>query len=74
MIAVIREQGSRLTAEELCGFCNEHLPYFAVPRYVEFVDDLPRTPTNRVQKYQLRERAVTETTWDRAAAGFTVTR
>jgi len=33
--------------------CDEHLPRFAVPRYLRFVDDLPRTSTNRVEKYKL---------------------
>ena len=34
------------------------------------VPELPRTPTNKVQKHLLRERGVTETTWDRVAAGY----
>ena len=42
--------------------------------YIEFLDELPHTPTGRVQKYKLRERGVTETTWDREAAGFVVRR
>ena len=49
-------------------------PYFAVPRYFEVLDDLPRTPTGRVQKFLLRDRGVTDATWDRVAAGFEVRR
>ena len=74
MIVVILADGAAVTAVELCSYCNEHLPYFAVPRYIDFVTELPRTPTNRVQKYQLRERGVTDTTWDRVDAGFVLTR
>ena len=50
------------------------MPYFAVPRYVEFLDALPKTPTERIQKYLLKEAGVTPTTWDREAAGVKVTR
>ena len=36
----------------------ERVPYFAIPRYVEFRDDLPRNPVGRVLKYQLRDEGV----------------
>ncbi|RZI97677.1 MAG: ATP-dependent acyl-CoA ligase [Variovorax sp.] len=45
------------------------LPHFMVPRYIEVLSDLPRTPTNKVRKAALRERGVSETCWDRKAAG-----
>ena len=45
-----------------------------MPRYVEFLDSLPATPTGRVQKYMLRERGVTSETWDGRKAGFVVKR
>ena len=41
------------------------LPRFARPRYLEVVDALPRTPTAKVRKAELRRRAVTDATWDR---------
>jgi crotonobetaine/carnitine-CoA ligase len=41
-----------------------------VPRYIEFVDSLPYTPTNKVQKFKLRERGVGSHAWDARAAGF----
>ena len=52
----------------LVDYCQQHLPRFAVPRYVEFVDSLPKTPTNKIQKNQLRELGVTPETWDRERA------
>jgi crotonobetaine/carnitine-CoA ligase len=73
-VAVVRRPGSQLTAEQLARFVNENAPYFFVPRYVEFVEELPHTPTGRVQKFKLRERGVTPETWDARAAGFEVTR
>jgi crotonobetaine/carnitine-CoA ligase len=51
----------------LIAFCEPRLPYFAVPRYVEFVRELPTTESGKVQKYKLRERGVTDRTWDREA-------
>jgi carnitine-CoA ligase len=53
--------------EELYEHCVERMPKFAVPRYIEIVDDLPRNAVGRVLKYVLRERGVTAQTWDREA-------
>ena len=68
-ITVIRKEGAQVTEEELCRWMAERVPYFAIPRYVEFRDDLPRNPVGRVLKYQLRDEGVTPATWDREAAG-----
>ena len=69
-ICVVREPGKSLEPQELAEFINENAPYFFVPRYIEFLDELPMTPTSRVQKYKLRERGITSATWDARAAGF----
>ena len=42
-------------ADELRGWCKEHLRRYEYPHVVEFVEDLPRTPTGKVQRYKLRE-------------------
>jgi crotonobetaine/carnitine-CoA ligase len=73
-ICVLLKDGETLSYEDLFEHCVENLPYFAVPRYLEFVDELPITPSGRIQKYVLRQRGVTEETWDRQAAGLTVDR
>lgn len=52
----------------------ERMPYFMVPRYFELIDELPKTPTQRVQKHLLRERGHGPTNWDREAAGYFVKR
>jgi crotonobetaine/carnitine-CoA ligase len=39
-----------------------------VPRYLDFVDELPKTPTAKIRKIDLRARGITDTTWDRNAA------
>lgn len=73
-VCVVLKPGHRATEEELARFVNETAPYFFVPRYVELMDELPQTPTGRVQKYKLRERGVSKETWDAEAAGFVVAR
>jgi crotonobetaine/carnitine-CoA ligase len=73
-ITVVLQEGSALTEEELCRWVAERVPFFAIPRYVEFRADLPRNPVGRVLKYQLRDEGVTEHTWDREAAGVTFER
>jgi crotonobetaine/carnitine-CoA ligase len=69
-LCVTLVEGSTLTPWEIAGFCDANLPYFAVPRYIEIVDELPITPVGRVQKFILRERGVTTGTWDARVAGF----
>ena len=71
--AVLRD-GVKLSEQDLCAWAVNHLPYFAIPRYIEFRTDLPLTPTGKVQKFQLRDEGKTSTTWDREAAGFTFER
>ena len=67
MAAVLLHPGQQLAEVELISFCELRLPYFAVPRYLEFVSDLPSTESGKVQKHKLRARGVTERTWDRCA-------
>ena len=56
------------TPPEVWAWCDERLPYFAVPRYVELVEELPKTPTAKVLKTELREAGVGPATADRGAA------
>jgi crotonobetaine/carnitine-CoA ligase len=44
------------------------MPAFAIPRFIEFLPALPMTENGKVQKFRLRERGVTTTTWDRNTA------
>jgi len=67
-LAVVLRPGARLSAGDLVGHCREKLPPFMVPRYVEFVEALPRTPTDKIAKHELRAvgmRGLTTDTWDR---------
>ncbi len=59
---------SDLTAVELFEWSKDRVPYFALPRYIEFRPELPVSPLGRVHKYLLREQGCTTTTWDRESA------
>ncbi len=74
MVLVVPAPGSNIDVEAFMDFCCERLPYFAVPRYVEISDELPKNAVGRVLKHVLRERGVTDAAWDREQAGYVVTR
>jgi len=71
---VVLEPGQGFDPAELFDFFKQTLPYFAIPRYVEFLPELPKNATLRVMKHVLRERGVTEETWDFGALGLSVDR
>jgi len=66
MVAVVPLPGHTVDPAGLVAFCAERVARFAVPRYVDVVADLPKTPTEKVEKYRLREQGVTARTWDAA--------
>jgi crotonobetaine/carnitine-CoA ligase len=74
MAAVVVKAGATLDGPALIRFCEGRLPYFAIPRFVDFVSDLPRTESGKVQKFKLREQGRSAATWDREAAGIEVRR
>jgi crotonobetaine/carnitine-CoA ligase len=74
MAAVVPRPGAKITYAELLDYCQPRMPYFAVPRYLEFVGALPMTENGKVTKYKLRERGVTEASWDREKAGYKLSR
>lgn len=63
-VKVVVVPAGDLDVEELREYCVRQLPRFAVPRYVEYLDSLPKTPTGKVRKTRLREQGVTGGTFD----------
>jgi crotonobetaine/carnitine-CoA ligase len=63
-VTAVLAPGTTVTEEALFLWCVDELPYFALPRYVEFRAELPRSPVGRVLKRDLREEGVTAATWD----------
>jgi crotonobetaine/carnitine-CoA ligase len=74
MVAVVLQPGASLTPEALLDHCQPRMAHFAVPRYVRFVAELPKTPSQRIQKFLLRADGITRDTWDRQEAGYEVKR
>ncbi|QIG54758.1 ATP-dependent acyl-CoA ligase [Altererythrobacter sp. BO-6] len=74
MVVVAPVDGHTIELEVLFEFAAERLPYFMVPRYFRIMDELPKTPTAKVQKAKLREDGVTDDTWDRERAGLRLKR
>lgn len=71
---IVPAPGATLEPEDLFAFFRETLPYFAIPRYVEILPELPRNATLRVMKHLLRARGLTPETWDLEAMGLQVPR
>jgi crotonobetaine/carnitine-CoA ligase len=74
MAAIVLRDGEMLEPLELIRYCEPRLPYFAVPRYLDFARDLPKTENGKIQKFKLRETGITATTWDLDASGYRLKR
>jgi carnitine-CoA ligase len=74
MVAVVLQPGTALEPLDLLQYCEAHMAYFMVPRYIRLVDAFPKTGTERTMKYQLKSQGVTRDTWDREATGYTLRR
>jgi crotonobetaine/carnitine-CoA ligase len=53
---------------------TERLPHFAVPRFVRTLASLPKTPTGKIKKHELRDEGLAAETWDREAHGIHIRR
>ena len=61
---VKRSPDSELTHADVVEWCGDRLASFKIPRYVEFVEAFPKTATERIEKYRLKERGIGDA-WDR---------
>jgi len=76
MVYIVPKRGEFVSFEEIIMFCNRNMPYFMVPRFIEFVDCLPKTASQKIEKYKLKELAESRRSeiWDRDKAGIKLTR
>jgi crotonobetaine/carnitine-CoA ligase len=76
MVAIVLRPGAGIDLPEFVRFCADNMAYFMVPRFVEIVGELPKTLTQKVQKYLLQKSAQERLgeIWDREKAGIKVTR
>lgn len=74
MISVVVKDGETLDAPALARYINAEAPYYFVPRFIDFVERLPRNDHGRLVKQDLRDLGVTATAWDREATDFVIER
>ena len=74
MVCLVPRDPAAFDVVAFMDFCCDRLPYFAVPRYVDVVDELPKNAVGRVLKHELRARGVPASVWDREEAGYDVRR
>ena len=74
LIVVVAKPGYEIDPVSLLDLCQQRLPHYAVPRYVRITDELPKTPSQRIEKYKLRAEGLLPGTWDREDHGYEVRR
>lgn len=74
MAALVPEPGQGIDPVEIMDFCSGRLAYFAIPRFIDIVADLPLTENRKIRKAVLREAGITPTSWDREASGYVLKR
>ncbi len=76
MVYVVCKPHATPSEAELIAFCADNMSYFMVPRYVAFIDELPKTASEKIEKYKLKQMAVRDLTalWDRERAGIKIVR
>jgi carnitine-CoA ligase len=76
MVYIVKKPDATLTEGALVEFCAATMSYFMVPRYVAFIDALPKTASEKIEKYKLKQMAEASrhTLWDREKTGFKVGR
>jgi crotonobetaine/carnitine-CoA ligase len=75
MAAIVLKPGADLPPEAILDFCTDKMPHFAVPRYLRFVDSLPKSHAQRILKQELKaEGTEAQGVWDRETVGYKVRR
>jgi len=54
-VFIVVKPGMRLPEDEIRAWTENEMPKFMQPKYIQFIDDLPKTPTSKIEKYKLRE-------------------
>ena len=76
MVYVVTKPGENLTHADVVHFSAEHMSYFMVPRFVDFIEVLPKTASEKIEKYKLKQDAQARRAelWDREREGIEVER
>jgi carnitine-CoA ligase len=76
MVYVVLKPERKLSEHEVIAFSAERMNYFMVPRFVSFIDHLPKTATEKIEKYKLQQdaKARRDSLWDREREGIVLKR
>ena len=72
MVSVVLKSGENMTPEELLDYCQDKMAYFMIPRFIDFIDELPKSEVHRTLKQILKDRGATENTYDREKTGYEI--
>jgi len=64
-VAIVLRAEQKVTPAEIITWCEARLPKFMIPRYIEFMEKLPKSASEKVQKVALKEQGLTLSTWDK---------
>ncbi|MQA92017.1 MAG: AMP-binding protein [Gemmatimonas sp.] len=69
-VYVVPRPGTKLSPEQVIEYCERRTAKFMVPRYVAFLEMLPKTPTQKVEKYVLKDDQLSTPVWDRETGSW----
>jgi crotonobetaine/carnitine-CoA ligase len=69
-VVIVPVEGRTIDPLALTEYLAPRMPRHMVPRFIEIVDELPRTPSFKIKKADLRTAGITQHTWDREQAGL----
>ena len=73
-VVLVPREGETVDFGDAIRFCEENMPKFMVPRYIDFLPELPKNAVHRILKTELKKIGVTEKTYDREKAGYKLKR
>ena len=74
LVVLSPAKGALIEPEEIIRHLQPRVAHHMIPRYVRIIDELPKTPTAKVEKHVLRAEGITAETWDRERAGISIRR
>ena len=74
LVAIVAQPGQQIDPKALVEYLVPRMAHFMIPRYIRVIPELPKTPTQKVQKHLIRSDGVTADTWDRERAGIVIRR
>jgi len=72
MVSVVLKPGEKMTPEELLDYCQDKMASFMIPRFINFIEALPKSEVHRTLKQVLKDKGVTESTYDREKEGYEI--